>query len=138
VLGAHLARIRPGDYFAVNAYVERSPEHHRELQALRHAVRDRRRVATTLGYGPRFLHSTGQLHKGGPDTGIFLQITSDAADDLAIPGQRYGFGTLVQAQALGDFAVLAERRRRALRVHLGPEVAEGLARLRELVELAMA
>lgn len=136
-LAAHFARLRPGDYAAFNAYVEMCPEHHEELQALRHAVRDARRVATTLGYGPRFLHSTGQLHKGGPNRGVFLQITADDAEDLAIPGQRYGFGVLARAQALGDFEVLAARERRALRVHLGPDVKAGLAALRGLVERAV-
>ncbi len=137
LLAAHLGRLRPGDYLALNAYLEMSPGIHRELQALRHRVRDRKRVATTLGYGPRFLHSTGQLHKGGPDTGVFLQITAEDAEDLAIPGQRYGFAVLERAQALGDFAVLAERGRRALRLHLGPDVESGLARLQQLVEDAM-
>ena len=88
-------------------------------------------IATTFGYGPRFLHSTGQLHKGGPNRGVFLQITSDDGEDLAIPGKRYGFSIMKQAQALGDFQVLMERKRRALRVHLGADVAAELALLRE-------
>ncbi len=137
LLGAHLARLRPGDYFAVNAYVEMNDENGRELHALRSAVRDAKRVATTLGYGPRFLHSTGQLHKGGPNSGVFLQITSDDAGDLPIPGQNLRFGVLKQAQALGDFQVLAECKRRALRVHLGADVSGGLARLRELIQSAL-
>lgn len=87
-----------------------------------------------MGYGPRFLHSTGQLHKGGPNTGVFLQITADDAEDLPIPGQKYSFGILKRAQAQGDFAVLAERGRRVLRVHLGPDVQAGLTRLREIVQ----
>src|SRR5262249_34075865 len=138
VLRAHLGRLAAGDYFAINAYVEMSSAHHGPLEALRHRVRDRRRVATTLGYGPRFLHSTGQLHKGGPDTGLFLQITADDAEDVAIPGQKFSFGVLKAAQALGDFAVLAERGRRLLRVHLGPEVAGDLARLEQAVDAATA
>ena len=109
-----------------------------ELQAIRHAVRDTKRVATTLGYGPRFLHSTGQLHKGGPNTGVFLQITSDDAQDLSIPGQRYSFGTLKRFQAQGDFEVLAERGRRALRVHLGADVQAGLQTLREAIASILA
>lgn len=137
-LAAHLARIGPGDYFAINAYVEMNEANQQQLQALRHAVRDARRVATTLGFGPRFLHSTGQLHKGGPNRGVFLQITSDDAEDLAIPGQEYTFGVLKRAQAQGDFEVLAERGRRLLRVHLGPDVHRGLARLGEMVRKALA
>src|SRR5205085_644783 len=122
-----------GDYFAVNAYIEMSPENDAELQALRHAVRNAKRVATTLGYGPRFLHSTGQLHKGGPNSGVFLQITSDDAQDVPIPGQRFTFGILKACQARGDFDVLAERGRRILRVHLGADVLAGLKRLRTFV-----
>ena len=137
LLGAHLARIRPGDYFALTAYLEMNDANHARLQAIRHAVRDAKRVATTLGYGPRFLHSTGQLHKGGPDTGVFLQLTADDAVDLQIPGQRYTFGVLTQAQAAGDFEVLAERGRRSLRVHLGRDPGAGLTRLGELVEHAL-
>jgi transaldolase/glucose-6-phosphate isomerase len=133
-LPAHLDRLEAGDYFALQAFVEMNEANDRELQALRLAVRDAKKVATTLGYGPRFLHSTGQLHKGGPNTGVFLQITADDAEDLPIPGQKATFGVLKQAQALGDFAVLAERGRRLLRVHLGADVTGGLARLRELVQ----
>ena len=133
-LTAHLDRLQNADYFAITAYVEMNDAHHTELQAIRHAVRDRKRVATTLGYGPRFLHSTGQLHKGGPNNGVFLQITSDDAEDLAIPGQKYTFGILKRFQAQGDFDVLAERNRRVLRVHLGPDVADGLTQLRTLVD----
>jgi len=136
-IGAHLSRLRPGDYFAINAYVEMNDDTWRELQAMRLAVRNARRVATTLGYGPRFLHSTGQLHKGGPNTGVFLQITSDDAQDLPIPGQKYSFGVLKRAQAEGDFQVLAQRGRRLLRVHLGPDVSEGLKLLRGIVEQAV-
>ena len=93
--------------------------HERALQTMRHAVRDHKRVATCLGFGPRFLHSTGQAYKGGPNTGVFLQITCDDATDLSIPGQKYTFGVVKAAQARGDFQVLAERGRRALRVHWG-------------------
>ena len=137
-LAAHLGRIRQGDYFAINAYVEMSGENHSLLQDIRHAVRDHRRVATTLGYGPRFLHSTGQLHKGGPDGGVFLQITSDDAEDLPIPGQKYTFGILKRFQAQGDFEVLAERGRRLLRVHLGPDVKAGLGKLRDIVQSVLS
>jgi hypothetical protein len=137
-LAAHLGRIQPGDYFAINAYVEMSEESQKELQAIRHTVRDVKRVATTLGFGPRFLHSTGQLHKGGPNTGVFLQITSDDAEDLAIPGQKYTFGILKRFQAQGDLEVLVERNRRVLRVHLGPDVKAGLGQLREMVQAILA
>ena len=136
-LKAHLQRIDVGDYFAINAYVEMNDQNHLALQAIRHRVRDVKRVATTLGFGPRFLHSTGQLHKGGANNGVFLQITSDDAEDLPIPGQKYTFGILKRFQAQGDFQVLAERKRRALRVHLGPDVHAGLSQLRELVEAAL-
>jgi transaldolase/glucose-6-phosphate isomerase len=137
-LKAHLGRIKPGDYFAINAYVEMNEAHEKELQALRHAVRDARKVATTLGYGPRFLHSTGQLHKGGPNSGVFLQITSDDSEDLPIPGEKFSFGILKQAQAQGDFKVLADRGRRILRVHLGKDVPAGLAKLRDVIKAALA
>ncbi len=137
-LKAHLGRIKPGDYFAINAYVEMNDAHDKDLQALRHAVRDAKKVATTLGYGPRFLHSTGQLHKGGPNSGVFLQITCDDAEDVPIPGEKFSFGILKQAQAQGDFKVLADRNRRILRVHLGKDVAAGLAKLRQLVEKAVS
>ena len=136
-LRAHLSRFELGDYFAMTAYVAMNAENHAILGAIRHLVRERRTVATTLGFGPRFLHSTGQLHKGGPNTGVFLQITSDDAFDLAIPGETYTFGQLKGFQAQGDFAVLAERHRRALRVHLGPDVAAGLRELLEMVKVAL-
>ncbi len=138
VLRAHLDRLRAGDYFALLAYVEMSAAHRAELQRIRHAVRDRKRVATCLGFGPRFLHSTGQAYKGGPASGVFLQITCDDAPDLAVPGRAYTFGQVKAAQARGDFEVLAERGRRALRVHLGADVAAGLKALGEAVARALA
>ena len=119
---AHLDRLQKGDYFALLAYIEMNEAHERALQTARHAVRDTKRVATCLGFGPRFLHSTGQAYKGGPNTGVFLQITCDDAADLPVPGQKYTFGIVKAAQARGDFEVLAERGRRALRVHLGADV----------------
>ncbi|UCC71434.1 MAG: bifunctional transaldolase/phosoglucose isomerase [Gemmatimonadota bacterium] len=137
-LEAHLNRIGAGDYCALLAYVEVNDEHLEELQAIRHLVRDKQRVATCLGFGPRFLHSTGQAYKGGPDTGVFLQITCDDRADLPVPGRKYSFGVVKAAQARGDFEVLAERGRRALRVHLGPDVSGGLHKLRELVSRALA
>jgi transaldolase/glucose-6-phosphate isomerase len=135
-LKAHLDRLSFGDYLGLLAYVEMNDEHDAELQAIRHRVRDARCVATCLGYGPRFLHSTGQAYKGGPNSGVFLQITSDDAADLPVPGRSYTFGTVKSAQARGDFEVLVERGRRALRVHLGADVAAGLRNLRELIERA--
>lgn len=136
-LAAHLNRLRAGDYLAINAYLDMSPANDRILQKLRRTVRDKKRVATTLGYGPRFLHSTGQLHKGGPDTGVFLQLTADDTPDIAIPGQAYSFGVLKSAQARGDAEVLAERGRRCVRIHLGSDVQAGLAHLQALVQRAM-
>ena len=138
MLRAHLQRIRAGDYAALLAYVEMNDAHERRLQAMRRRILDRFGVATALGFGPRFLHSTGQAYKGGPSTGVFLQVTSDDAADLPVPGQRYTFGVVKAAQARGDFEVLAERGRRALRVHLGPDVAAGLDALGAALDRALA
>jgi transaldolase/glucose-6-phosphate isomerase len=137
-LGAHLKRLHAGDYFALLAYIERNELHTRELQQIRALVRDRLRVATCLGFGPRFLHSTGQAYKGGPNTGVFLQITCDDAADIAVPGQKYTFGTVKQAQARGDMQVLIERSRRVLRVHLGAHAAGGLAVLKSVIQDGLA
>jgi transaldolase/glucose-6-phosphate isomerase len=129
-LEAHLNRLNDGDYFALLAYIEMNEAHERVLQEMRKAVRDVRRVATCLEFGPRFLHSTGQAYKGGPNTGVFLQITCDDTVDLPVPGRKYTFGVVKAAQARGDFDVLVERDRRALRAHLGADVATGLGTLR--------
>jgi transaldolase/glucose-6-phosphate isomerase len=137
LLKSHLDRIGRGDYFALLAYVHMNAAHEELLQGIRHRVRDRKTVATCLGFGPRFLHSTGQAYKGGPNTGVFLQVTADDAKDLPVPGQRYTFGVVKAAQARGDFQVLAERERRVLRVHLGPDVAAGLRTLEAAVEKAL-
>jgi len=137
-LAAHFARIRDGDYCALLAYVERNKQHRDALQDIRVLIRDRKRVATCLGFGPRFLHSTGQAYKGGPNTGVFLQITCDDAADLQVPHHKYTFGVVKAAEARGDFEVLAERDRRVLRVHLGPHVAAGLTTLKEAVRQALA
>jgi transaldolase/glucose-6-phosphate isomerase len=137
-LTAHFARLRSGDYFAVLAYVARDDANTAPLQKLRLALRDRRHMATSLGFGPRFLHSTGQAYKGGPDSGVFLQITSDDAKDLAVPGYRATFGVIKAAQARGDFGVLADRGRRALRVHLKGDVTSGLTALAAAAERALA
>jgi transaldolase / glucose-6-phosphate isomerase len=138
VLKAHLLRLKAGDYFAVLGYITMNPENEKSLQTIRHAVRDKKKVATVLGFGPRFLHSTGQAYKGGPNSGVFLQITCDDAKDLPVPGQKYTFGIVKAAQARGDFAVLAERGRRALRVHLGKNLKSGLASLTKAVQKAIA
>ena len=136
-LRAHLARIKAGDYFAVLGYIQMNGEHEDSLQTLRHLVRDKKRVATCLGFGPRFLHSTGQAYKGGPNSGVFLQITCDDSVELPVPGQKYTFGVVKAAQARGDFQVLADRGRRALRVHLGSNVKAGLAILQASVQKAL-
>ena len=133
-LRAHLARLGAGDYFALLGYVEMNADHESLLQTLRTSVRDHKHVATCLGFGPRFLHSTGQAYKGGPNSGVFLQVTCDDAQDLPVPGQKYTFGVVKAAQARGDFQVLADRKRRALRVHLGSDVKAGLTKLAELVK----
>ena len=135
-LRAHLDSLGPGDYFALLAYVDMNDEHREVLQRIRQVVRERTHVATCLGFGPRFLHSTGQAYKGGPNTGVFLEVTCDDAEDLPVPGRRYTFGVVKAAQALGDLAVLRERGRRALHVHLGADVGKGLAELCALIEVA--
>ncbi len=137
-LKAHLDRLQPGDYFALLAYIEMNDANEGKLQWARQMVRDTRRVATCLGFGPRFLHSTGQAYKGGPNTGVFLQITCDDATDLPVPGRKYTFGIVKAAQARGDFEVLAERGRRALRMHLGADVNGGLAILEFAIRAALA
>jgi transaldolase/glucose-6-phosphate isomerase len=136
-LRAHLNRIRDGDYFAILTYLAMSQAHDDALQKMRHAVRDRKRIATCLGFGPRFLHSTDQVYARGPNTGVFLQITCDDAEDIPVPGQKYSFSEAKAAAALGDFTTLLERERRVLRVHLGPDVGAGLAALDTAFELAI-
>jgi transaldolase/glucose-6-phosphate isomerase len=133
-IAAHLGRIQKGDYFAITQYIEETPEIESLIQQIRVAVRDRAIVATTTGYGPRFLHSTGQLHKGGPDSGVFLQIISADAKDVPLPGEKFGFGVLKQAQALGDFESLSKRGRRAIRVDLGNDIVGGLKKILAAVQ----
>jgi transaldolase/glucose-6-phosphate isomerase len=135
-LNAHLNRIGAGDYFAVLGFIQMNAEHERELQAIRHAVRDKKHVATCLGFGPRFLHSTGQAYKGGPNSGVFLQVTCDDALELPVPLHKYTFGVVKAAQARGDFQVLVERGRRALRVHL-QDVDAGLVAMTAAVQKAL-
>ena len=133
-LAGHLGRARDGDYVAWLAFLHRTDAVDRELQAMRKAVCDRRRLATTVGYGPRYLHSTGQFHKGGPNSGLFIMITADDAADVPIPGEPYGFARLKQAQALGDFQTLVRSGRRILRCHLSGDVVGGLRTLRSHCE----
>jgi transaldolase/glucose-6-phosphate isomerase len=132
---ALLNQLREGDYFAILAFIEMNSENRSALDSIRGFVRDRRKVATTVGFGPRYLHSTGQAHKGGPNSGVFLVITCDDAEDLPVPDQRYSFGTIKRLQARGDFEVLSSRGRRVLRVHL-KDVAKGLRDLRAIFEKA--
>ncbi len=136
-LKAHLGRIQAGDYFALLAFIEMNDAHENKLQAMRTSVRDKKHVATCLGFGPRFLHSTGQAYKGGPNSGVFLQVTCDDAVELPVPEQKYTFGVVKAAQARGDFQVLVERGRRALRVHLH-EVESGLKTLHAAIQKALA
>jgi transaldolase/glucose-6-phosphate isomerase len=135
-LRAHCAKIKAGDYLALLAYVEETAEIEAAMQTIRRQVRDTTRCATTTGYGPRFLHSTGQLHKGGPDTGVFIQITAPDKIDFPVPGESYTFSVLKDAQALGDFQSLLSHGRRAIRVDLGSDVVAGLQRLGELLDQA--
>ena len=136
VVATHVSRIQAGDYFAINAYVERREAVHDIFQRIRTRVRETKGVATTLGYGPRFLHSTGQLHKGGPNSGVFIQITCDDEEDLSIPDEPYSFGVLKAAQALGDMQSLTSRQRRVIRVHIGADVVKGLVRLEQAIGAA--
>ena len=137
-LRAHLNRLGSGDYFALLAFIQMNTAHESSLQAIRHAVRDKKRPATCLGFGPRFLHSTGQAYKGGPNTGVFLQVTCDDAADLPVPDQKYTFGIVKAAQARGDFQVLADRGRRALRVHLAKDLRAGLETLTKAFHQALS
>jgi transaldolase/glucose-6-phosphate isomerase len=133
LIHAHLSKVNEGDYFALLAYIEMDRENEDLLQSIRSKVLEKCKVATCLGFGPRFLHSTGQAYKGGPNSGVFLQITSDDEFDLPVPGQKYTFGVVKAAQARGDFQVLLDRGRRALRVHLGKDAAAGLRKLESLI-----
>jgi len=135
-LKSHLGRIHAGDYVALLAYVERDDDHSQALTAMRTRIRDKTLAATCLGFGPRFQHSTGQAYKGGPNSGVFLQLTCDDADDIGVPGHGYSFGVVKTAQARGDLAVLVERDRRALRVHL-KDVDAGLIELAQALDAAL-
>jgi transaldolase/glucose-6-phosphate isomerase len=137
-LKAHFARIHDGDYAALLAYMARNEKHIEALQKIRLIVREARHVATCLEFGPRFLHSTGQAYKGGPNSGVFLQVTAEDRADLSIPGHAASFGVIKAAQARGDFEVLAERQRRALRVHIKGSLAEGLNKLEAAVSRVLS
>lgn len=132
-LQAHLSQLNPGDYFAINAYVECCPHLEGKLQTIRDYVMKKFKVATTVGFGPRFLHSTGQLHKGGPNSGVFLQITSDEKEDLPVPGEGFSFAILKEAQSLGDFKALSSRKRRLLRLHLPADLDAALDKVYKLI-----
>jgi len=126
-------QLSAGDYIAILSYLDMNDTNEKLLQDIRHTIRDARQVATCLEFGPRFLHSTGQIYKGGPNTGVFLQITCDDAEDIPVPGRKYTFGAVKAAQALGDFQILLERGRRALRVHLSSNVSKGLESLKKAI-----
>jgi transaldolase/glucose-6-phosphate isomerase len=136
-LRAFLGRARPGDYIALQAYLPENPDIHQWLQTTRTHLRDVFHLATTLGYGPRFLHSTGQFHKGGPNTGLFLQLTADDSEDAPVPATSHTFGIFKRAQALGDLKALQEHGRRVMRIHLGKNVLQGLDALSQILEQAV-
>lgn len=138
VIRRHVDRLKPGDYFGFLAYIPMFPQYETRFEEMRKAIVESKQTATVLGFGPRFLHSTGQAYKGGPNSGVFLQITCDDGEDIPVPDQKYTFGVVKAAQARGDFHVLAERHRRALRIHLGRDVAKGLDSLRDLICAAVA
>ncbi len=136
-LASFLQQHLPHDYVALLAYVDASSGHKAVMRAMRMRLRDGLHLATTVGFGPRYLHSTGQLHKGGSNSGLFIQVTADDAEDLPVPGEPFTFSVLKQAQALGDFESLRSKGRRVLRLHLGKRVQAGLARLSTLMDEAL-
>ena len=137
VLKAFFNQARAGDYVALQAYLPETLAITEALQGIRMRLRDRLHLPTTLGYGPRFLHSTGQYHKGGPNTGLFLQLTVDAKEDAPVPGSPYTFGVLRAAQSLGDFEALQKHERRVVRIHLGADPIQGLAALSRELETVL-
>jgi transaldolase/glucose-6-phosphate isomerase len=137
-IGSLLAGVKGGDYIALTEYFAETSDRDKKIAAIRETLARELHVATTTGYGPRFLHSTGQLHKGGPDTGVFLQLTGGGGDELPLPGEPFGFGVLVRAQAIGDFESLASRKRRALSVDLGADIERGLETLTSTISNALA
>ena len=137
-IGSLLAKVKPGDYVALTEYVAATPERDTLIAQIRETISRELHVATTTGYGPRFLHSTGQLHKGGADNGVFMQLTGGGGEDVPLPGEKFTFGVLVRAQAIGDFESLMKRNRRAVSVNLGADVERGLHALAETVKSAVA
>jgi len=133
-----LGQVRAGDYVALTEYFAESPARNKLIAEIREAIGRSLHVATTTGYGPRFLHSTGQLHKGGPATGVFLQLTGGGGDDIKLPGEKFTFGILARAQAIGDFQSLASRKRRAISIDLGADVDKGLQQLAQTVKNSVA
>lgn len=134
----HLDRVKRGDYFALLAYLPMFPAHEAALQEIRLKILEAKQVATVLAFGPRFLHSTGEVYKHGPNSGVFLQITGEDAEDLTAPGRGYTFGHVKARQAHDDFQALAGLERRVLRIHLGKDIQSGLERLRDFVCAALA
>ncbi|MFZ1024305.1 MAG: bifunctional transaldolase/phosoglucose isomerase [Thermoplasmata archaeon] len=126
-----ISTCRPGDYVGIQAYLAPRPATSNALETLRRGLLERLHVATTFGYGPRFLHSTGQLHKGGPNTGLFLQLVDTPTQDIPVPGANYSFGDLIRSQSVGDYQALQQKHRRVLRIDLGADVAGGLQILQE-------
>jgi transaldolase/glucose-6-phosphate isomerase len=133
-LKAFLRLVSAGDYFAMLPYFPRTPARHKLLQGIRKGLLNSFKIATTLGYGPRYLHSTGQLHKGGPNKGVFIIFTADSDNDIAIPGERYGFGMLQRAQAFGDNRSLINKGRRVIRIHLGSDIEKGLRQIQNILK----
>ena len=138
LIAAHLAGTMASDYFALLAYLPMTPETDAALNDLRRRLRHVTKSAVTLGYGPRYLHSTGQLHKGGANTGVFLLLTNDPESDIQIPGMAFTFGTLVAAQAAGDFEAMDAHKCSAIRMHLGKDVTAGLSILSQAIDLIEA
>nr|MDP9361790.1 glucose-6-phosphate isomerase [Acidobacteriota bacterium] len=133
-IGSLLSNVKPGDYVAITEYFAETSERDKRIAAIRETIGRELHVATTTGYGPRFLHSTGQLHKGGPATGVFMQLTGGGHEDVPIPNEKFGFGVLVRAQAIGDLQSLASRKRRAISVDLGENIDAGLEALAKTVK----
>jgi len=137
-VNAQLAQVKQGDYVALTEYFGQTKKRDELIAQIRESIARSLHVATTTGYGPRFLHSTGQLHKGGPDSGVFLQLTGGPATDVPIPNEPFGFGVLVRAQAIGDFESLLQHKRRAISIALGPDVDKALEQLAQAVKSAVA
>lgn len=136
-LSAHFNQIQKNDYVDLSAFIEMSQEYEQFLEQIRLLIRDKKKIATCAGFGPRFLHSTGQAYKGGPNTGVFLQITAEVEKDIEVPTHKYSFGLVIAAQAQADFKVLAERQRRIIRIHLGSDVGHGLEQLKGMIASAL-